>query len=104
MGQAFTKLDGSQILLEVSKDLFEIDAIILTTHKFSDRCHIRIEKTSPAVISVYLKLKNEMAITLQEFVDNFWNELLDQQVRLTVERNFGDIRNEIVKKAFSSFD
>jgi len=38
---------------------------------------------------------------LEDVAHNFSNEVIDQQVRIDVEKDFKGIREEIVKKAFS---
>ena len=41
-----------------------------------------------------------MDLNIEFEINEFQNELIDQQVRVEVEEDFGEIRNKIVQKAF----
>jgi len=98
------KINDSELLLKVNKNLYDSEAVLQTSYKFTDRCYIHIDPISEDVIGVYFKLKHGDLASLEETVNEFCNELIDQQVRVIVERNYGSIRDEIVKKAFSPID
>ena len=95
------KINDNQFLLEVNVALYEYNAILQTSYKFIDKCYIHIDPITENVIGIYFKRKNEVNSSLEEIIDSFCNELIDQQIRITTEKTFGSIRDEIVKKAFS---
>ena len=99
----FKKINDDQLLLEVNSGYYESEAIIQASYKFTNECYIYLNPVSDKIIGVYFKAKDNRDITiLEKIIDRFCNELIDQQTRVIVERNFGSIGDEIVKKAFSS--
>ena len=95
------KIDNDTVLLEINNNLYDVQAIINATYKFTNKCYIHNKPISDAVIGVYFKAKENTIVSLEKIADEFCNELIDQQVRLNIEKECGSIRNEIVKKAFS---
>jgi His-Xaa-Ser system protein HxsD len=87
--------------LKVSTKIYDIKAITNTTYKFSDKYYIQIKHLSEDSVQVSIQAKQEGNEKLENFSNVFFNELLDQQVRITIEKDFGHIRDMIVKKAFS---
>ena len=98
------EIDGDQILLEVNKNIYEVEAILKTAYLFNDKCYMHVDSVAEDVIGVYFKAKGATNDDLKEIADNFCNELIDQQIRLNVEKKYGKIREEIVKKAFSKIE
>ena len=63
--------------------------------------YIGIKSQMNKALKKYSKIEET---NFEEIAKNFCNELIDQQVRINVEKEFGNIRDAIVKKAFSSID
>lgn len=101
MKEIVKHIDGGRLLLEADRRIYDVKAIFNAAYKFTDRCHIHHEPISDDVTGVYIKAKENINVSLDEIANEFYNELIDQQVRLNVEKEYGNIRNEIVKKAFS---
>ena len=97
-------IDNGKLLLELNNKIYSVDAITHTSYKFTDKCYIRIESVAEDILGVYFTAKTEDGNNLEEIINNFCNELIDQQVRINVEKEFGNIRDLIVKKAFSLID
>lgn len=75
-------------------------AITNATYRFSDKHYIQINPLSEDSVQICIQAKQEGNEELENFSNVFLNELLDQQVRITIEKDFGHIRDMIVKKAF----
>lgn len=101
MEKVINKISDNELLLEVNKSLYEFEAILNASYKFTDKCYIHTNTISEDIIGVYFKIKEDSDTSLELIADNFCNELIDQQLRIFVEKRFGSIRDEIVKKAFS---
>ena len=101
MKEIVKNIESGAVLIELSKECYEYEAILRTTYKFTDRCYLSIDPISENVTGVFLRPKDEGDVNLEKVARDFCNELIDQQLRIIVERNYGDIRKEIVKKAFS---
>lgn len=98
------KISDSEILLKVNNQLYASEAVLQTSYKFIDQCYIHMDMISKDIMGIHFKIKNGDFASLENVVNEFCNELIDQQVRFIVDRNYSAIRNEIVKKAFSPID
>jgi len=91
-----------RVAIEIDTAIYGLDAILRAGYKFTDRCYVFIDrpaKRSDRVV-VFLAHKTDAA-SLEADVGEFCNELLDQQVRQSLAREFGGIRTLIVAQAFS---
>ena len=103
MKEIITKLEDGKLLLELSKELYEKEAVFTSAHKFTDRCTILIEPIDHNSVGVYFKSKREDC-DLLKISEEYCNEVLDQQLRLDIEKKYGNIRDLIVKQAFSPIE
>ena len=104
MKDKIKSLDKGRLLIELDNKIYSIDAITRTTYKFTDKCYMRMESVADNITGVYFTAKIENSDNLEETINDFCNELIDQELRINVEKEFGNIRDAIVKKAFSSID
>ena len=100
MKEILKKVEGNKLLLTVDNSLYEKEAVLNTSYKFTDKCFINIEVIE-SITEIYFQSKNEN-INLENIALEFGNELIDQQIRLNCGREFKTIREELVKKAFLS--
>ena len=98
------KPGGFEVIL--SKALYEKEAVFAATYALSGLCRNRVEPAQAGYVKVTL-----------EFLDSghghrsgaksrirFMNELIDQQLRLDLEKRYGAIRRLIVQQAFAPLD
>ena len=96
------QLEDGRLLVTLKKEFFEKEAIFSSAYKFTDKCTIKIDPIDDYTVGVYFKFKNENDdINLQKTAELFCNEVIDQQLRLDIEKKYGNIRELIVKQAFS---
>jgi len=100
MKEILKEIEGNKLLLTVDNSVYEKEAILNASYKYTDKCHINIEPIG-TMTEIYFKSKNE-TINLENTALDYGNELIDQQIRLNTGREFKIIRDELVKKAFSS--
>ena len=100
MKEFLKKIEENKLLLTVQNDLYEKEAILNASYKFTDRCYINVQAIGE-LTEIYFQTKIA-EIILEEIALEYGNELIDQQVRLNTGREFKTIREELVKKAFSS--
>jgi His-Xaa-Ser system protein HxsD len=86
-----------RVALEVDASIYSQDAVLRAAYKFTDRCYVFIEH--PGNFVVALTPKDTLAS--RALIGEFCNELLDQQVRESLSREFGDLRTLIVAQAFA---
>jgi His-Xaa-Ser system protein HxsD len=88
--------------LQINKKIYDKEAILATAYSLSGDCQINFPKETEENIEISLEPKNENDIT--NFENKFLNELIDHQLRITLENRFGKIRELIVKHAFAPLD
>ena len=103
MKELIRRLESGKLLLEVNKKIYNMKAITQTSYKFTDKCYIHIKPVSEDVVGIYFESKKS-SISLEDIANQFCNELIDQQVRIDTEEAYGNIRDAIVKQAFSPIE
>jgi His-Xaa-Ser system protein HxsD len=103
MNGIFKLFQDDGLIFEISIELYQKEAILFAAHTFIDRCYVDIDPSSEKRINVSFRPKNK-DIQFDKVALDFCNELLDQQVRLNVEKSYGNIRDLIVKQAFQPIE
>jgi His-Xaa-Ser system protein HxsD len=85
--------------LEVDNNFFSNEAILAAIYKFANRYQI-IPKKCDEKMTKIMFYANENDIS-PEFIQIFYQELIDQQLRKELDAKFDHIRTIIVEKAFS---
>lgn len=95
-------IGDSFVSIEVDTSLYALDAIFRATYCLTDRCYIFLSRIpeSPDLISVTLMVKGSK-VEVRPLVGEFWNALVDHQIRLTLSREVGPLRELIVAQAFA---
>lgn len=100
MKEILKKISEGKLLLTIKNGLYESEAILNASYKFTDKCYINIEPIGE-LTEIYFQSKDRVT-DIEKIALDYGNELIDQQVRLNTGREFKIIREELVKKAFSS--
>ena len=95
------EIEGGGIKIELSLRLFAWEAITAALYPFTDRCSILPKLKDAETVSVLFELKSGVSVPLTDLVKAFSNELLDQQLRFQLNREFGSVRDAIVQRAFA---
>jgi len=102
MKEIIKKINKDKLLLKVDSNIYEKEALLQASYKFTEKCFINIEKIDN-YYEVYFQSKN--GSENMEYISlEFGNEIIDQQIRLQTGREFKEIREQLVKKAFSSIN
>ena len=102
MKDVVIEVEKGKLLVELSKEMYEKLAVFAAAYKFTDRCTVLVEPVSQHTVGVYFKKKSDSNDgKLMEIAEQFCNEVLDQQLRLDLEKQYGNIRELIVEHAFS---
>jgi His-Xaa-Ser system protein HxsD len=95
-------LTGSgQAILRVDTRIFSIDAILRAAYKFTGLHHIWLEQDMEGTRCVVCVRAKREGTDLSNVVGEFSNELVDQQLRERLERQFGGVRTLIAAQAFA---
>lgn len=96
------KLEDGKLLLRVDKNIYNHDAILSATYKFTDNCFIYIDSIDASYYGIYFSPKNP-SIDLISQINDFSNELIDQQIRHNLDSSNRSIKELIIRKAFFPF-
>jgi len=101
MDKVLKQIDENEFLLELSNGVYEKEIILATISKFTNKCYIYLDETAGENFILQFKPKENKKEDLKLLIEDFCNELIDQQLRVDPEKEYGKSQNIIVKKAFS---
>jgi His-Xaa-Ser system protein HxsD len=86
MKVSFTQIGGRRLLINLSREIYEKEAIMGAAYKMAHACTILISPVEKKAFRVAFELKGEKAQgKLEKIAKDFCNEVLEQQVRLIPE-------------------
>ena len=92
---------GIYARMSIDPNVFSEAAILKTAYWFTDRYYLFLTKNSLGLIDVEVRAKQDGAPDdLKVACGEFWNKLLDQEVRQKVLAETGSLRDTLLKKAF----
>ncbi len=97
-------IENNKICIYLYRLFFDKQAVLAAAQKMTGNYYVEIKSLDSERAGVYLEPKNDQSVTtgsLEGDAKNFCNEVLDQQVRLDLERRYGKLRELIVRQAFS---
>ena len=105
MEDIIIKLKDGKILIQLSEVIYEKDAIMAVAHKMIDSCFILVKPAENNQINIYFEPQSyQTEKELETIAKKFCNEVLDMQIRLDIERRYGNIRDLIIQQAFSPIE
>jgi His-Xaa-Ser system protein HxsD len=104
-----SELDSeSSATIYLDPRIYSKEAVLKASYWFTGIAYVRLPESPDNRLVIQLELKqripslaNPKPITIQEFVKEFCNSLLDFELRREVEIETGQVRQLIVAKAFS---
>lgn len=93
-------LDDGTLYVRFNNELYELEAIRAAAFKFSDRYFALIKPFDAHEVILILDPKPSSNPDIENDLKLLCNETLDQQIRLDLEKRYGNIRELIVKQAF----
>lgn len=99
--EAFVESRGNNIYhVKLAKAFYEREAVFHAAYKFQDRFYIRIEPVEEGYVGVWFERKENTEFDAEVALKEFCNEVLDQQVRLDLDKRYGTLREAIYEQAF----
>lgn len=94
-------VSDNKFIVEVNLKIYDKDAIAESAYKFSGKyyVHQQLSKNNPEIVEVYFESKDGEVVTATN-VKEFCTDLVDQQIRINTNKQFGHIRDLIVEEAF----
>ena len=99
---SFEKLDEDIFRILLSKRLYEKDAILNATYNYSNLGYFKLDNFDDNNVALIFKVKNYgKKVDIDMIIENLYNEINEQQLRLDLESRMGKIRDLIYEKAFA---
>lgn len=93
------KLDAGTIVFSINTMIYPLAAIMKTAYNYTDKYYIFLDYASDTLIEVQLKPKDYTDNKLEATVGNFYNELLNQNIRQDIQKNTSHLRQLILGRA-----
>jgi len=95
---------AKDIVIHLDKTIYDKEALLTSAYAMRDifSAYIGVEEEN-YVLTLTL-LQSEYKNKIEELKNHFLNELIDQQLRIDLEKKYGPLRELIVKQAFSPLD
>jgi len=91
-------IDGSHFQVEANLEIYTQEAITSACYKYAGVCYVHQLKNGN-VITITFESKDGSDIP-ENIVKQFCSDLVDQQLRVDTNKQFGHIRDLIVEEAF----
>ncbi len=95
--------DSGKSNITINTSIYSIEAIHSAAHQFTGNYHVLVTMNSDNTVTVIFESKRKTANVIEDLKE-FTNSLMDHQVRLNLDKNYGKIRDLIVAHAFSPLD
>jgi His-Xaa-Ser system protein HxsD len=99
MNPIYEELENGVFRIILSKEFYEREAVFASIYKFSEEFVAKVEPQDLTHINIFVFKKSKVA-TMQELLEKFLSELVDQQLRLDIDRRTAAIRKNIYDEAF----
>ena len=86
------------IIINLNSEIYSLDAIKRASYEYTDRCYISISKDNYGQISLSVTLKET---TPNSTIQELMNAILDHQIRIDLEKEYGSLRAILVAQAFA---
>jgi His-Xaa-Ser system protein HxsD len=83
----------------LSSDFFERTSILSTAAKFTYKYFIEIKEIEINKFEVIIQEKQKQIVD-ENISKEFYNELINEQVRIDMQKQFGKLREMIIEQAF----
>lgn len=92
--------NGMEGTLLASKKFFERDSVLTVAGKYSDQYFVSVQPAGESDVAIRLSAKDHSPLG-EDVLRQFMNELIDQQIRIDLQKEFGQLRKTIIEYAFS---
>ncbi len=97
-------MDG-RLCIKLDNEIYEKEAVMAAAYRMTALCTILVIPAANKQMDVIFEpLNDQMQEDLDKIAKDFCKDVLDQQVRLDLEKRFGNIRELIVRHAFSPLE
>lgn len=96
------ELGNGSFQVSVDLNLYSTEAITATSYKFTDKFYVHQQTSAEndKIVNIILEAKDDKTVVSASDMKLYCNALIDQQVRVITNQQFGHIRDLIVEEAF----
>lgn len=91
----------NQTKIILSERVYDKTAVLSAAYDFTDKASIIVERDDNDGFIIYISSVDGNNTDLGSITKSFCNRLLDHQLRIELASKFGNMRDEIVRFAFS---
>lgn len=95
--------NGRRGIVRAEKEYFERDCILRVVSEYAAAYAISFYPVSETSIEVSIKSKNNTPID-EALLQNFFNDCIDEQIRIDLQKEFGSLRQCIVEYVFMAVE
>ncbi|HOI74790.1 MAG TPA: His-Xaa-Ser system protein HxsD [Syntrophales bacterium] len=98
------KINNDNVKIILSKQLYEKSAVFSAMYKLTGRCIAQISPLGEYDVEVTLSPQTGSGYSVEDIkglAESFLNDIIDQQLRLDLEKQYGRLRELIVEHAFT---
>lgn len=101
--QAFIIDCGDDLFhVKLRKAFYEREAVFAAANLFREKFQVRIDSIDDAYVGVWFQKKEDLnGYDVKWGLGEFCNEVLDQQVRIDLDKRYGTLRETIYEHAFA---
>lgn len=97
----YAYISESVCQISINQKVYEKEAIIGTCYRYTNDYYINITSSDCNDEAIFVTIEQKSGDKLPiDVIKSFFNDLIDQQERLIINRHFGHIRDMIVEEAF----
>ncbi len=98
------RFEDGALRISLSIDIYGLDAIFRSCYWLTDRCYVYLAPSQDRLIEVTLVAKEGGVDVTDQLAWDFVNDLIDQRLRIDVNRETRAIREMIIAQAFAETD
>lgn len=101
-GIGVTMISDDRIIIRLGTIFYEKTALLSAAYRLAGRCAVHINPSGENEVDVtFIPIAGHSSEELRVFADEFSKDIIDQQLRLDLERQYGKLRELIVEHAFA---
>lgn len=94
--------ENNKLFIKLSNEHYDKESVFRAAYNLTNKCTILVQRINEHETGIYFEPKVVSSVdSLKEMAREFVNDVLDQQMRRDLERQFGKLRELIVEHAFS---
>lgn len=96
-------MKNKEKMLKLNKNIYPVEAVVNTAYFFIDKIYVLLDIDSRGNVLVYLTPKNNTGKRqIDTLIKEFYNELLNQKIRIKISKDAKKIREKIITSALAS--